>query len=363
MDLRWWAIAIAGLLCLAVGAATAWWLPVQRVARRLRPLAHVDRLTRLPEFARVHRVYVISMAVTTALLIIAFVASIVAAARPVTLAAADDGYDAAHPRDIMLCVGQPVTDPTTAAVFNYYAAQAKSYTNEQIGVTSPDRRVMPMTRDHTYAEQRLQYFAGLAQIQQNLDTHKEVSTAQRLDLGAGVESFASAVTYVDYAQSLEDALALCMAGFPNFDNATDRRRQLVYIGYSRFRSSDEKRPALYDLGQIQAMAQRGGIQLNAISRADAAETSPEGNDMLRGLTGATGGRFALYNPAGTAGSDGGANKVLTAELDKINDNPPAAAVAGSSAVSLRYFDTPQIALAAGVIAVAALSVSLGVLRR
>jgi hypothetical protein len=363
VDLRWWAIAVAGLLCVAVGAATAWLLPVERVARRLRPLAHVDRLTRLPEFARVHRIYVISMAITAGLLILAFTAAVVAAARPITLAAADDGYDAAHPRDIMLCVGQPVTDPTTADFLNYYAAHAKSLTNEQLGITSPDRRVMPLTRDNAYAEGRLRYFAGLAQIQQDIDTHKDVSTEQRLELAAGIESFASSVTYVDYAQSLEDALALCIAGFPNFDNATSRRRQLVYLGYSRFRGSDEKRPALFDRGQIEAMAQRGGIQLNAVSRADVAETSPEGNDMLRALTEATGGRFALYNPAGTAGSDGGASQVLTANLDKITDNAPAAPVAGSNAISARYFDSPQVALAIAVVAAAVLSVSLGVLRR
>lgn len=136
MDLRWWAIGAAGLLCLAVGAAAAWLLPVDRVARRLRPLAHIDRLTRLPEFARVQRIYVISMSITAGLLLIAFAAAVAAAARPIGLAAANDGFDAAHPRDIMLCVGQPVTDPTTADFLNYYAAQAKSFTNEQIGITS-----------------------------------------------------------------------------------------------------------------------------------------------------------------------------------------------------------------------------------
>jgi hypothetical protein len=133
----------------------------------------------------------------------------------------------------MLCVGQPVTDPTTADFLNYYAAQAKSFTHEQIGITSADLRAMPLTRDHTYAQQRLAYFAGLAQIQQNLDTGKDVSTDERLELAAGIEAFARSVTYVDYAPSLQDALAMCMTGFPNFDNATGHRRQLVYLGAGR----------------------------------------------------------------------------------------------------------------------------------
>jgi hypothetical protein len=81
MDLRWWAIGAAGLLCLAVGAAAAWLAPVERVARRLRPLAHIDRLTQLPEFARVQRIYVISMSITAGLLLIAFAGAVAAAAR------------------------------------------------------------------------------------------------------------------------------------------------------------------------------------------------------------------------------------------------------------------------------------------
>lgn len=363
MDLRWWPIFIAGVLCLAVGVIAAWQLPVQRVRRRLRPLAHVDRLTRLPEFARVQRLYVISFLATAALLVVAFLAAIVSAARPVELAATDDGYNAAHPRDIMLCVGQPVTDPTTAGLLTFYADQAKSFTNESIGITSANLRAMPLTRDRTYAEQRLRYFAEMARIQQDLDTRKDVSVDRRLELAAGIDSFARAVTYVNYAPSVEDALALCMAGFPGFENPSEHRRQLVYLGYSRWRDGDETRSSLYDQGQIQAMAQRGGIQLNVISRADVAENSPEANDTLRGLTEATGGSFALYNPAGTAGSAGGDTSVLADKLDAINDNPPQAGQVGSSEPAPRHLDVPQAALAIAIVAAALLSVSLAVLRR
>lgn len=363
MDLRWWAILAAGVLCLAVGVATAWLLPVERVQRRLRPLAHVDRLTQLPEFARVHRRYVLSMLTTAVMLAIVFLGAIVAAARPVTPVVADDGYDAAHPRDIMLCVGQPVTDPTTADLLNFYADQANSFTGEAIGVTSANLRVVPMTRDHAYAEERLRYFANMARIQQELDTRKDVPLEQRYELAAGIDAFARAVTYVDYAPSIEDALALCMAGFPNFENTSEHRRQLVYLGYSQWRSADEQRPPLYDEGQLQAMAQRGGIQLNVVSRADVAETSPEANDMLRRLTGSTGGTFALYNPAGTAGSPDGDANVLTEKLGAINDAPPPASSLGGMTSAPRDVDAPAGALAVAVIGAVLLSLSLAVLRR
>lgn len=363
MDLKWWAIFVAGVLCLGIGAAAAWQLPVERMHRSLRPLAHVDRLTRLPEFARVHRIYVLSMAATAALLAIAVLSALLAAARPIELATADDSYNAAHPRDVMLCVGQPVTDPTTAALLTFYADQTTTNTYDAIGITSANQRVMPLTRDRTYAEQRLRYFADMAEIQQDLDTRNDVPVERRLELAAGIDEFARAVTYVDYAPSIEDALALCMTGFPGFDTRSEHRRQLVYLGYSQWRADDETRPALYDSGQIQAMAQSAGIQLNAISRADVAENSPHANDALRELTDATGGTFALYNPAGTAGTTGGDVGVLTEKLTRISGTAPPPSRAGTVAASPRDRDTPQAALAVAVIAAVLLSISLAVVRR
>lgn len=359
MDLIWWPILVAGIACAAVGAVAAWRLPVQRLQRRLRPLAHVDRLTRLPAFVRVQRLYLAAMTVTAVLLGVAFLAAIVAAARPTALTA-DDG---SHPRDIMLCVGQPVTDPTTADLLDFYAGQVASFQHDAIGITSANQRVMPMTRDRTFAEERLRYFADMAQIQQDLDTGKDVPVERRLELAAGIDAFASPVVYTDYAPSVEDALALCIAGFPGFQSRSNHRRQLVYLGYSQWRSEDESRPPLYDAGQVQAMAERAGIQLNVISRADVAETSPAANDVLRDLTDATGGSFALYNPAGTAGAAGGDAGVLTDKLIRINDAAPPVAPTIAGTVPQRRLDAPQGALAVAVIAGVLLSVSLAVLRR
>ena len=361
MDLKWWPILVGGVVCLAVGVIAVWQLPVQRVQRRLRPLAHVDRLTRLPEFARVQRVYRVSMAISAAMLGIAFLSAIMAAARPVQAASDAAGYDAAHPRDVMLCVGQPVTDPTTADLLRFYADRANPGPFDALGITSANLRVMPMTRERGFARGRLEYFADMAQIQQDLDTRQDVPVEKRIELAGGIDAFARAVTYVDYAPSVEDALALCMTGFPGFENPSEHRRQLVFLGYSRWRDADERRPPLYDSGQIQAMAQRGGVQINVISRADVADSSPEANDMMRGLTTATGGSFSLYNPAGTAGSSGGS--VLADKIAEINDHPPLPSRSGANGSLQREVDTPRLALAAAAIAAVLLAMSLAVLRR
>lgn len=360
MDLRWSWLLIVGVLGLAVAVLIAWRLPVAKVQRRMRPLANVSRLTRLPEFARVQRVYLISMAVVGSMVAIAFLGAIIAAARPTKLASANDGYDAAYPRDIVLCVGQPVSDPTTADFLNYWAEKAKGATATSFGITSQNFRALPITRDSDYAEQRMRYFAGLAGIQQRLDTHQRVPVEQKLELSAGMDAFARPVKYADYAPSLEDTLAMCLSGFG--DSSGSHRRQLVYIGYSKFRADDEKRRSLYDQSQVLAMAQRQGIQINAISRADVEQISQAGNDSLRALTEATKGQFSLYNPAGTGSSDG-ANDILNADLDTIDGNPPAPRYLGINQDSKRYFDIPTVPLAIAVVAALALSVGLGVLRR
>lgn len=360
MDLRWSWLLVAGVLGLAVAVLIAWRLPVAKVQRRMRPLANVSRLTRLPEFARVQRIYLISMAVVGSMVAIAFLGAIVAAARPAKLASANDGYDAAYPRDIMLCVGQPVNDPTTSDFLNYWAEKAKGATNTSFGITSQNLRALPITRDSAYAEQRMRYFAGLAGIQQKLDTHQKVPVEQKLELSAGLEAFARPIKYADYAPSLEDTLAMCLSGFG--PSSGSHRRQLVYLGYSKFRADGEKRPSLYDQSQVLAMAQRQGIQINAVSRADVDQISQAGNVSLRALTEATKGRFSLYNPAGTGSSDG-ANDILNGALDKIDQDPPVPMYLGVNQDSKRYFDIPTIPLAIAVVAALALSVGLGVLRR
>ena len=89
------------------------------------------------------------MLVAVVLLGLLFGAAVLASARPTgwwwSSAAADP------PQDIMLCVGQPVTDKTTGDFLTYFADQARTYGTQRIGLTSPNRRVIPMTRDYQFA--------------------------------------------------------------------------------------------------------------------------------------------------------------------------------------------------------------------
>lgn len=363
MEMRWWPVIIAGVICLAVCVAAAALLPMAKVRRVLRPLAHVDRLTRLPEYARVYRIYFLSMIITGVLLLSTFAAALVTSARPIGLSSTTKEFDAQHPEDIMLCVGEPVTDPTTANFLNYYAQQSKSYDEQRIGLTSASLRVVPLTRDHRFAAERFEYFAKLARIQQDLDTNQPTSDADRAQLQAGIEKFSQSITYVDYARSVEDILALCMTGFPSFEGKSTHRRSLVYIGYSALRATDEARAPLYTEQAVKNMAVSAGVQINAISRSDVAESSPQANETLRSIAESTGGTFSLYNPAGTAQADSGADAPLTRILDTIRDNPPDAVLPGGKLVSSRTWDSPALPLTVGVAIATLLCLSLAVLRR
>ncbi|KWX21428.1 hypothetical protein AFM11_24725 [Mycolicibacterium wolinskyi] len=363
MDLKWWPVIIAGVVCLLAAVAAAALLPMAKVERVLRPLAHVDRLTRLPEYARVYRIYFLSMIITGVLLLATFAAALTASARPIGASTTTKEFDTEHPEDIMLCVGEPVTDPTTANFLTYYAQQAKSFDTQRIGLTSSSLRVVPLTRDHEYAAQRFEYFAKMARIQQDLDTNRDVSDADRAELQTGIEKFAQSITYVDYARSVEDILALCLTGFPSFEGKSQHRRSLVYIGYSAFRSPDEQRAQLYTEQAIKDMATKAGVQINVISRSDVAESSPEANNRLQSISEATGGKFSLYNPAGTAQTEAGEDATLTRLLDEIRDNPPEVVLSSGRVVTSESWDAPRDALLAAVVAAVLLCVSLAVLRR
>ncbi len=166
----------------------------------------------------------------------------------------------------MLCVGQPVNDPTTADFLNYWAEKAKGATNTSFGITSQNLRALPITRDSAYAEQRMRYFAGLAGIQQKLDTHQKVPVEQKLELSAGLEAFARPIKYADYAPSLEDTSPCAFRDSGPAAVLTAASSSTSATASSALTAKSGP-PSMTSL-RCWPMAQRQGIQINAVSRAD-----------------------------------------------------------------------------------------------
>lgn len=332
MALTWWPVAIAGLICAAVAIVLALLLPMEQVRRQLRRMANTSRLTRLPEYARLARARLLSMLVAVALISVLLGASVLASARPAGWwwSSAPPG----PPDDIMLCVGEPVTEPVTGEFLTYFASQARTYGTQRIGLTSPNRRVIPMTRDYQYVAARLGDLSKLSQ--------------ERDDAVATAASFTPAVTYVDYASSVEDVLALCMTGFPSFDSTSSHRRSLIYLGSGQLRQPDETRPSLLTVDQINAMASKAGVQINAIS------TSSRNAGALPDIAKTSGGQYFSIDGRGDQ---------LTGDLDLIRNAPPAATAPAEEATTSWFGDAPAVPLGVGVVASMLLCLALMVLRR
>jgi hypothetical protein len=363
VELRWWPVILAGIAVLIAAAVFAWILPVSAGDRKLRPLAHVDRLTRLPEYARVYRAYFVSMVATLLLLLVTFLGALVAGARPTGLPASTRAFDVAYPQDTMVCVGEDVTDPTTAELFTHFAQQAQADERQRIGLTSSTLRVIPLTRDHTYVSDRLQGLARLARIQRDLDVGAQVSAADRGELAARTAEFSRMLDYTDYAPSVEDVLALCMSGFPDSDQTDGHRRQLIYVGYSTLKDPADDRASVYTDDAVRQLAVDKGVQVNVISRADVPAATAQGNDALRSIAAATGGSFELYNPGADVLDQPGIDPMLQQFLTQISQNPPPAQLADGQLITSRSWDTPNPVLIGGVVAVMLLSLALVVLRR
>ena len=332
MALTWWPVAIAGLVCAAVAIVLALLLPMEQVRRQLRRMANTSRLTRLPEYARLARARLLSMLVAVALIGVLLGASVLASARPSGWWWSSAPPD--PPDDIMLCVGEPITEPVTGEFLEYFAGQARTYGTQRIGLTSSNRRVIPMTRDYQYVAGRL---GDLAKLSEDRD-----------DAAATAASFTPAVSYVDYASSVEDVLALCMTGFPSFDSTSSHRRSLIYLGSGQLRQADETRPSLLSADQVSAMASKAGIQINAVS------TSSRNAGVLPSVAKNSGGQYFSID---------GRQDQLVGDLDAIRSKPPMATAPTEESTTSWFGDAPAVPLAVAVVASMLLCLSLMVLRR
>ncbi|AHC23285.1 MULTISPECIES: hypothetical protein [Mycobacteriaceae] len=311
MDLTWWAVVVFACLGLAgcIVAALLW--PSRTSERPPHALANTRRLTALPEYARAARLQAVAAALSIILLLAAFSAATLAAARPTGLPIPQRAAAAAQPEDIMVCVGAANDDAAVQTTMRYFAEAVRGFGSERIGLTSADRRVIPLTRDYQYAAAR---FADPGQL-------------------------TSAVSYIDYARTVPDILALCLTGFPDFESAAPQRRSLIYIGPADM--PDDPAPALFSDTAVRALARDGAVQVNAVST---------GAGLPAELAEATGGR------AYPATSDVGAR------LAEIRRNPPPP-VPDADGAAAYASETPDPAVLAAIIAIAAVLLLPVVIRR
>ncbi|MEC9324109.1 MAG: hypothetical protein VYB90_09755 [Actinomycetota bacterium] len=321
MALMWWPVAILGVLCLLGTVALAVLIPTRRSPGDGLALANTSRLSRLPEYRAVLAARTRSTAMVLAVLLVLFGATLVASARPSTTT----DRDADSREDIMLCVAEPATSEATGRFLTYFARQAGNYSVTGIGLTSPNRRVVPLTRDYQFAAEQ---FGDYAQISQNPSAPPPAQP-----LSAPVE-------YTDYAPTVADVLALCLNGFPGFPASGDTDRSVLYLGPGELRDPGDARPSLFTDAQVADMARDAGVRIDALATAG----RPTG--ALAAAAEQTGGLFLRYDPA-----------AVTGQLDQIR------AAQQARGTEEQRTDAPVVVLIAALMLTALLGISLLAVRR
>jgi hypothetical protein len=226
----------------------------------------------------------------------------------------------------MVCLGAPLTDPAARATLGYFAEHVAGFDTQRIGLTSTNRRVIPLTRDYQYAR------AAFSTYAQANDRHG--------DLGP----FSPGVPYVDYAEGVDDVLALCLTGFPDFDRRSAQRRSMIYVGPGELRAPDERRPALFNDDRVTAMAVAADVQVNTlVTGADSTALAALARD--------------------TRGRSFAANSNVAASLAEIRAHPPAVRFGDGDAERSEPTESPDVPLAIALLAAVALAATPVVWRR
>lgn len=294
MDVSYWGVAIGACVALAACIGAALLPPRRDQPEKLRALANTGRLTSLPEYARAVRRHTATAVAAAVVLVSAFAAASFAASRPTGLPALSQAAGSEQPEDIMVCTGGAPEDPEVNGTLRYFAEAVREFGTERIGLTSPDRRLIPLTRDYQYAAGR---FAGYAQPQ----------------------PLVSSVAYTDYTATIEDVLAMCLTGFPRFDAGAPVRRSMIYVGPGTLGGAGR---SLFTAQQVRDMAATAGVQVNSVTGDDGLPTE---------LAHQTGGR-------------------VDTDVSDIRRHPPAPQPAADGA-SVKSAETPDLPLLVALLGV------------
>ncbi|WP_234815137.1 hypothetical protein [Mycolicibacterium duvalii] len=316
----WWPVAVVGVTLLVAAIAVAALVRTKGTDRQRLQLANTIRLTRLPEYRSVVRRQLQATVLVLVLAIPLFVAAVLAGARPTEPVL--DATGSQRRADIMLCVAAPVTDESTGTFLSYFADRVSAYDAERIGLTSTNRRVIPLTRDYQFAAGRLGDYA------------------QPSAAGNQRPAFSPAVEYGDYSPSVADVLALCLTGFPDFETRGDTQRSVVYLGPGELGDDGDDGVSLYSADEVAEMARQAGARIDAVA------TPGRSTAVLSSVTAATGGQFARLDPAR-----------LPAQLDGILTD------LRESDETAERRDAPAVLLAVAAAVTALLGVALMAVRR
>ncbi|MGL6236342.1 MAG: hypothetical protein ACRC20_13465 [Segniliparus sp.] len=355
MAVRWeLVLQIGGALLLAVVLAAALLPPRRAASAALRPLAHVERLTELPEYVSAVRIQR-ALLVATALAVLALLGcALHAAARPISAERAS-GPDRDHPDDVMLCVGLPATSPAAGAFLSYYQTQSAGFVDQRIGLTSLTLRAIPLTADHAFVNGRLRGFASLAKLSAEAAAGRQLTEQETKSFADLQDAFSRGVRYTDYRANFIDALASCVLGFPDHASPSGRRRSVVYLGPTNESPGPGARTA-YSSGALAQLVQEAKAQINVIDVEPGADPDNQPHGVAQTETEVSGGKFFAF-------AESASPSALAGALDQIRANLPDLPAGAEPVAQEREADDPSLVLGLAVGFAILLSLCLAVVRR
>ncbi|MCU1544431.1 MAG: hypothetical protein JWM50_2296 [Microbacteriaceae bacterium] len=239
-----------------------WWMPlawsvvivvvvilVRRRARRSAsgaslPIAHRDRLTSLPGYARAVRRYRLLLAATVAALLLLLVAAVALSARPAAVTSVQPRMEN---RDIVLCldVSGSMVD-YDKQVLDVFADLAKRFTGERISLVIFNASAVtrfPLTTDYDYVAEQL---ADL-----------------RAEFDADDNEYFSGTLFGNGSSLVGDGLASCAVRFDS--PGTDRSRSVVLVTDNLIAGEP-----VFTLAEAGALAEDEGVRVYGINPGDTA---------------------------------------------------------------------------------------------
>lgn len=208
------------------------------------PVAHSERLTQLPSYAKVARRYAWLSRGLLACLILGILSSLILTTRPASMAVIQPEL---RNRDIMLCLDVSGSmDPTNQQVIATFAKLAEKFDGERIGLTAFDssaNTVFPLTDDYDFVKDQFKM----------LD--KEMSS------GYGSTTLYTGTGEGEGSSLIGDGLASCVMRFDNLDIKRSRSIILVTDNYANGAQ-------IVNLKQAGAYAKDKGVRVYGINPAD-----------------------------------------------------------------------------------------------
>lgn len=300
----WWMIPIAIVVAiLAIVIGLVW---RRRRARTALPVAHVERLTRIPQYRRaMYRHRGVALVAVLAVAIAALGAGILSA-RP---AAVESQNNDEYKRDILLCLdvsGSMVS--VDAEILRVFQEIATSLNGERIGLRifdSSSVMVFPLTSDYDYIIEQLELYE------------------RAFDGGLGSEeyfSYTAGTTLGNGASLVGDGLASCAMDFESTDDS-NRPRSIILATDNMVNGQQ-----LVSLMQAGQMALDNDVRVYAINPWDFGSGDLAAAELQEVAEG-TGGAYFALDWASTV--DGIVDRINAIEAGYI-ETPPEAQIVDRS---------------------------------